>query len=483
MKKTNKLHPQTVKNLQTLKSEGIESYLFGKIQPQALDLEAAVLGALMLDKDAISVVSDILTEDSFYKDAHQYIYAAIKELWDRSQPIDLLTVQEQLKKDGRTDDAGGAYYLVELTGRVGSSANIEYHARIVQQKHIRRQLIKLGNEVIRENFDETNDIFTALEECERNLFNITQGSITRHASGMPSNVADMLAAMDAAKDKKGLIGIPTGFSGIDKITGGLQQPDLIIIAARPGMGKTSIVLSIAKNVVEDNKAAAFFSLEMSTLQLTQRLTSIDTGINVKYIKSAKLSEVEWQSVHAAAEKLGDAPLYIDDTPSLSISELRSKCRRLKMQHDIGLVVVDYIQLMKGDQRSGLREQEVSSISRALKAIAKEIEVPVIALSQLSRAVETRGGSKRPQLSDLRESGSLEQDADIVAFLYRPEYYKILEDENGLSLKGVCEFIIAKHRNGETETVKLNWEEKYTRFSDMADQNFLGIEDTDPFKGK
>jgi len=463
------------KNLRPQKDEGdLSSYVLGKVQPQALPLEEAVLGALMLDKDSIAIVIDILRAESFYSDAHQAIYKAILRLFERSQPVDLLTVTEELKKAGELDVAGGPYYLVGLTNRVASAANIEYHARLIAQKHIQRELIRVSTKIIRDAYEDTTDVFQLLDDAEQGLFDITQQNLSRSYESMGTLAGKALKALEElSKREAGLTGVPTGFTDLDRITSGWQPSDLIIMAARPGMGKTSLVLALTKNAAMDfGKGVAFFSLEMSNVQLVNRLISLEAEISGSKLRSGQLEDFEWQQLQGVIEKMSEVPIFIDDTPGINIFELRAKCRRLKMQHDIQMVIIDYLQLMTGGgDNKGNREQEISSISRGLKGLAKELNVPVIALSQLSRAVETRGGMKRPQLSDLRESGAIEQDADIVSFIYRPEYYQILEDEEGQSLKGIGEVIIAKHRNGALGTVKLRFVDKYAKFMELEDMGF------------
>lgn len=456
----------------------LSNYVFGKVQPQALPLEEAVLGAIMLDKEALPVVLDILRSDSFYLDAHKSIYKAMLRLFEKSQPIDLLTVTEELRKGGDLESAGGPAYIVELTNKVASAANIEYHARIISQKYIQRELITVSTKVIKDAFEDTTDVFQLLDDAEQGLFSIAQQNMSRGYESMSSLSGKMLKQLEELKNKEGgLTGVPTGFTELDRLTSGFQSSDLIILAARPGMGKTAFTLSLAKNAAVDfNKPIAFFSLEMSSLQLAQRIISMEAEISGMKMRNGQLEDYEWQQLHSAIERIGEAPIFIDDTPGINVFELRAKCRRLKMQHDIQMIVIDYLQLMSGggDNQKGNREQEVSAISRALKGLAKELHVPVIALSQLSRAVEQRGGTKRPQLSDLRESGSIEQDADIVSFIYRPEYYQILEDEEGQSLKDVAEIIVAKHRHGALKTVKLRFTPEYARFSDLEDADFSAL---------
>lgn len=444
----------------------------GKVPPQAVELEEAVLGALMLEKDALTNVIDILKVESFYKDSHKVIFQAILDLFTESQPIDLLTVTSQLRKNGALEIAGGAFYVTELTSKVASAANIEYHSRIITEQSIKRELIKISGEIQKEAFEDTTDVFELLDKMEQSLFEISEKNIRKNYSDMRSIMREAIIELEARKNQKdGLTGVPSGFTALDRVTSGWQKSDLVIIAARPAMGKTAFVLSVLRNAaVDHNRPVAIFSLEMSSVQLVNRLISSEAELDSEKIKKGSLADHEWaQLVHKTA-KLSKAPLFVDDTPALSILELRAKCRKLKAQHDIQMVVVDYLQLMSGDSKNGgqggNREQEIASISRALKKIAKELAIPVIALSQLSRAVETRGGDKRPQLSDLRESGAIEQDADMVMFLYRPEYYGITEDEGGASTAGVGEVIIAKHRNGSLENVKLRFIGKYTKFTDL-----------------
>ena len=444
----------------------------GKVPPQAVDLEEAVLGALMLEKDALTNVIDILKEESFYKDSHQAIYRAILDLFTESQPIDLLTVTSQLRRNGTLEIAGGAFYVTELTSKVASAANIEYHARIITEQSIKREMIRIASDIQRDAYEETTDVFELLDKMEQNLFEISEKNIRKNYSDMKSIMREAILELESKKDQKdGLTGVPSGLTALDRVTSGWQKSDLVIIAARPAMGKTAFVLSVLRNAaVDHNRPVAIFSLEMSSVQLVNRLISSEAELDSEKIKKGTLAEHEWaQLVHKTA-KLSKAPLFVDDTPALSILELRAKCRKLKAQHDIQMIVIDYLQLMSGDTSkgggAGNREQEIASISRALKKIAKELEVPVIALSQLSRAVETRGGDKRPQLSDLRESGAIEQDADMVMFLYRPEYYGITEDEDHNSTQGVGEVIIAKHRNGSLDNVKLRFIGRYTKFQDL-----------------
>ncbi len=445
----------------------------GKLPPQATDLEEAVLGALMLERDALTSVVDILKPESFYKESHQEIYKAILQLFNDSQPVDLLTVTTQLRKNSKLEMAGGAYYVAELTTRVNSAANIEAHSRIITEQSIKRDLIQISSEVQRDAYEDTTDVFELLDKTEQMLFEISESHIRKNFEGMDNLMHRAILELEAKKKHKdGLTGVPSGFTALDRLTSGWQPSDLVIIAARPGMGKTAFVVSAMRNAAVDFKMpVAIFSLEMSAIQLVNRLISAEAELPGEKIKKGSLEEFEWQQLIHKTDALGKAPIFIDDTPALSIMELRAKSRRLKAKHNIQLIIIDYLQLMKGDSSknaSGNREQEIASISRALKGIAKELSVPVIALSQLSRAVETRGGDKRPMLSDLRESGSIEQDADMVMFLYRPEYYGITQDENGMPTQNVGEVIMAKHRNGSLDTIQLKFIGKFTKFADLED---------------
>ncbi len=443
----------------------------GKIPPQAIDLEEVVLGAMMIDKKGVDEVIDILSPEAFYKEAHQHIFEAILKLFESSEPIDLLTVSSQLKKDAKLDVVGGDFYLISLTQKVSSSAHIEFHARIILQKFIQRSLIKISNEIIEDSYDETQDVFDLLDKAESKLYDVTQGNIKKSSETAQNLVIQAKKKIEDISNKQGLSGIPSGYDKLDKLTSGWQPSDLVIVAGRPGMGKTAFTLSMARNMaVNQNIPVAFFSLEMSSVQLITRLISSETGLSSEKLRTGRLQEHEWKQLNIKVKDLEKAPLYIDDTPSLSIFDLRAKARRLKSQHDIQLVVIDYLQLMTGgnSKSTGNREQEISMISRNLKALAKELNVPVIALSQLSRAVETRGGSKRPLLSDLRESGAIEQDADIVSFIYRPEYYKIDEwdDEERTPTEGQAEFIVAKHRNGGLDNIRLRFVKELGRFENL-----------------
>jgi len=444
----------------------------GKLPPQAVDLEEAVLGAMMIDKKGVDDVIDILHADAFYKPAHQLIYQAIFQLFNESEPIDLLTVSNHLRKEAALDRVGGDFYLVGLTQKVSSSAHIEFHARIIIQKYIQRRLINISSEIIEEAYDETSDVFDLLDSAETKLFEVTQGNLKKSSEAAEGLVAQAIKKIEEISNKEGMSGIPSGFTKLDNLTSGWQPSDLVILAARPGMGKTAFVMSMAKNVAIDFEIpVAIFSLEMSSVQLITRMISSETGISSGKLRKGDLQPHEWEQLNVKVENLSKAPIFIDDTPSLSIFDLRAKARRLVSQHGVSMVIIDYLQLMTaGGSHGGNREQEISMISRNLKALAKELSIPVIALSQLSRAVETRGGSKRPLLSDLRESGAIEQDADIVSFIFRPEYYGQTEwdDDERTPCEGQAEFIVAKHRNGGLENIRLKFTGHLAQFSDLEE---------------
>lgn len=456
--------------------------LGGKKRPYNHDIEQAVLGALMLEKDALTEVIEILKPESFDKESHQAIFRAIVGLFGRSEAIDLMTVANEMRKSGDLEKSGGPAYIAMLTQKVNSSANIIFHARILVEFAIKRQLISISNNIQKEAYEDTTDVFQLLDKMEASLFEVSEMNIRKNYSGMPEIMNEVVKELESLKDHQdGLTGVPSGFSHLDRVTSGWQRSDLIIIAARPAMGKTAFILSAVRNAsVGFKQPIAVFSLEMSSAQLVKRLISAEAELESEKLKKGTLSDLEWKRFVDKTATLTEAPIFIDDTPALTVLELRAKCRRLKAQHDIQMIVIDYLQLMSGGdaKMKGNREQEIAFISRSLKQIAKELNVPVIALSQLSRAVETRGGDKRPQLSDLRESGSIEQDADMVMFLYRPEYYDIAEDEDGNSTQGIGEVIIAKHRNGSLENVKLRFIGKYTRFQDWDENGFLN---TDAFE--
>ena len=434
------------------------------LPPQAVELEEAVLGALMLEGDSITTVQEFLTADAFYLDTHRIIYRAIEELCSENKPVDLLTVTEKLKRQKKLKEVGGAPFLAQLTQKVASAMNIEFHATIIAQKYVQRELIRASTEIQRRSYDESTDVTDLIDYAEAEIFKVSEGHIKRDIQSASLVFDKAMKAIEEAHAQGGTMnGVPTGFTRLDQLTLGWQPSDLIIIAARPSMGKTAFVLSMARNMAIDHeKPVAFFSLEMSSVQLMMRLIVAESGLSSADVRTTRI--------------LPTAPLFIDDTPALSIYELRSKARRLKAQHDIQIIIIDYLQLMTGNADSrGNREQEVASISRGLKSIAKELNIPIIALSQLNRSIESRSGLKRPQLSDLRESGAIEQDADIVAFIHRPEYFGFTQDEDGNPTAGMAEIILAKHRNGATDTVKLRFRKEQARFLDYDDEAGTMIE--------
>lgn len=460
----------TRKPINRMKTPSVLTGDIGRIPPQAVDIEQVVLGAMMLEKNAINDAIDILNQNSFYDPKHQLIYKAIKELFASTNPVDLITVTTRLSKNGEIEAAGGVAYVASLTERVASSAHIQFHARIIAEKYIKRELIKISSEIIRDAFDETKDVFELLNDAERDLFQIAENNMSKQVSVMQNVVREAIQEIEkAAQNKDGISGVPSGFFYLDKLTSGWQRSDMIVIAARPAMGKTAFVLSMARNTAVDyGLGVAVFSLEMSAVQLVKRLIASEARIKAEKLRKGDLQDHEFQQMHSRITKLAKAPIYIDDTAGITIFDFRAKCRRLKAQHDIQLIIIDYLQLMtaKDGKGGGNREQEISTISRSIKEIAKELNVPIIALSQLSRSVEQRGGDKRPLLSDLRESGAIEQDADIVSFIYRPEYYGLLTDEQGNSNANVGEIIIAKHRNGSLDRVRLRFVGEYARFENF-----------------
>jgi len=446
---------------------------FGKVPPQARDLEEAVLGAMMLEKNAVTQVLDILNPDSFYIPAHGEIFRAMNQLFMATKPIDMLTVTEQLRSNGKLEEVGGAFYITQLTDKIATGAHSEYYARIIVQKYIQRELIRISSEVIRDAYEEITDVFELLDNTEKQLYEIASKNLKRDFTDMSTLIFRSMEYIEKLKDNElgiNLGAVPSGFTALDRLTSGWQKSDLIICAARPGMGKTAFVLSLARNAaVMHKRPVAIFSLEMSALQLVNRLLSGEAELSSEKLRKGDLEPYEWQQLQTKTAQLAEAPIFIDDSAQINIFELRAKCRRLKQQHNIEMVIIDYLQLMHGniDANKGMnREQEIGNISRNLKALAKELEIPVIAIAQLSRAPEIRGGTKRPMLSDLRESGSIEQDADMVLFLYRPEYYKIDIDANGNSLKGIAEIIIGKHRNGATGSVFTKFVDKYSKFQEL-----------------
>lgn len=458
--------------------------VYGKVPPQAKDLEEAVLGAIMLEKTAFDTVVEILKPECFYVEAHQRIFSAMQSLANKSQPIDILTVAEELRSREELEMVGGPYYVTKLTNAVVSAANIDAHARIILQKFIQRELIRISGEIIGDAYEDSTDVFDLLDDAESKLFEITNNHLRKDYNSIDTVLVNTIKRIEDLRQRnEDVTGVPSGFSHLDRVTYGWQNTDLIILAARPAVGKTAFALNLARNAAmhpTKPTPVALFSLEMSAGQLVQRILSAESEIWLEKIARGKMEEHEMKQLYARGiQRLSQAPLYIDDTPALNIFELRAKCRRLRNKHNIGLIIIDYLQLMSGtgENRTANREQEISNISRNLKSLAKELNVPIIALSQLSRAVEQRGakeGSRIPQLSDLRESGAIEQDADMVMFLYRPEYYDINSNAEGENIKGLTEVKIAKHRNGSLETVKLKALLHIQKFTNWDEDPYSGI---------
>src|ERR1700733_15043155 len=460
----------------------LSTMVYGKVPPQAKDLEEAVLGAIMLEKSAFDTVAEILKPECFYIDAHQRVFKVMQNLQQKNQPIDILTVVEELKSKEELETVGGPYFVTRLTNAVVSSANIEAHARIILQKFIQRELIRISGEIINDSYEDSTDVFDLLDEAESKLFEITNNHLRKNFDSIDTVLVKTIQRIEDLRHKNDDIsGVPSGFASLDRITYGWQPTDLIILAARPSVGKTAFALNLARNAAlhpTKPTPVAFFSLEMGSAQLVQRILSAESEILMEKIARGRLEEHEMKQLYKKGiDRLAKAPIFIDDTPALNIFELRAKCRRLKNKHNVGFIIIDYLQLMSGagDNKNGNREQEISRISRDLKGLAKELQVPIIALSQLSRAVESRKeGEKIPQLSDLRESGAIEQDADMVMFLYRPEYYGITANENGDSTKGETHVKIAKHRNGSLENIKLRAHLHIQKFTEYGDDDHGGI---------
>jgi replicative DNA helicase len=463
-------------------SVDLSTMVYGKVPPQAKELEEAVLGAIMLEKSAFDTVVEILKPECFYLEGHQRIYRTMQSLAQKSQPIDILTVVEELKMREELELVGGPYYVTKLTNAVVSSANIETHSRIILQKFIQRELIRISGEIIADAYEDSTDVFDLLDDAESKLFEITNNHLRKNFDSIDTVLVKTIQRIEDMRQKQeDITGVPSGFASLDRITYGWQPTDLIILAARPSVGKTAFALNLARNAAlsaTKPTAVAFFSLEMSSAQLVQRILSAESEIFMEKIARGRLEDHEMKQLYKKGiDRLAKAPIFIDDTPALNIFELRAKCRRLKNKHNVGCIIIDYLQLMSGagDNKNGNREQEISRISRDLKGLAKELQVPIIALSQLSRAVESRKeGEKIPQLSDLRESGAIEQDADMVMFLYRPEYYGITANEQGESNKGETHVKIAKHRNGSLETIKLRALLHIQKFTEYGADDFGGI---------
>lgn len=436
--------------------------------PAAPEIEASVLGAMMIEKEAVPKALELLKPESFYITAHKLIFEAMLSLFESGEPIDTVTLYEELKKRDQLDEVGGAVYLSKLSQDISSAANIEYHAKIILEKQILRGLITSSHEIAKAAYEGSVDAFDILDQAERKIFEITESHLAQSYQGMDRAVRDALEYIEAIHSQtQQRFSVPTGFYELDEILGGFQKSDLIIIAARPSMGKTALALTLARNAaVEHNVPVGIFSLEMSTMQLIIRLLCAEGRLNAHLVRTGKLPHAEGVKLSKNAHKLIEAPIYVDDSPAQTVLEIRAKARRLKAEKNVGMIVIDYLQLMQGQAKAESREREISHISRSLKSLAKELNIPVIALAQLNRAVETRT-DKRPQLSDLRESGSIEQDADVVIFLNRPEMYKIEQFLDNTSTEGVCEVIVGKQRNGPTGDIRLAFIKDYARFENLA----------------
>ncbi|MCT4618075.1 MAG: replicative DNA helicase [Marinisporobacter sp.] len=435
---------------------------FGRVPPHNIDAEQSVLGAMILDKEAIVMSTELIRGEDFYKEAHKEIYDAIIALYSRDEPVDLVTLSEELGQRQTLEAIGGITYLTSLSSAVPTTTNVKYYAKIVEEKSILRRLIKASSEILEKGYQAEEEVNNILDLAEKNIFDISQKKSQEGFTGIREVLLEAFDQIDSLyKNKGGITGLTTGFVDIDRKTSGLQRSDLILIAARPSMGKTAFSINVAQNAaIKTDASVAIFSLEMSKEQLVQRMLSSESHIEIQKIRTGGLTEDEWPKLAKAMGPLAQAKIFIDDTPGITVMEMKAKCRRLKMEQGLDLVLIDYLQLMSGDGRSESRQQEISNISRSLKGLAREMDCPVIALSQLSRAPELRA-DHRPILSDLRESGAIEQDADIVMFLYRDEYY---HDDS--EKKNIGEVIIAKQRNGSTGTVELAWLGPFTKFANL-----------------
>ncbi len=446
----------------------------GRIPPQAVDIEEQVIGAMLLEKEAISKVIEVLGEEAFYSEKNRKIYQVLLSLFERSEPADSITVAEELRRRGQLEAAGGEAYLVELTVKVTSGANVEYHARIVLEKALMRKLIGESSAIAARAYSQTEDAFDLLDEAEQAIFKISEWRLKRNYVSMDKAVHDTLEMLESIHGKHGgVTGVPTGFRDLDTLTGGWQNSDLIIVAGRPSSGKTAFALSLASNAAMHkikSTPVGIFSLEMSTQQLIMRLLCAEARVDAHAVRTGRLPEDDWKRLSIGAGRLAKANIFVDDSASLGILELRAKARRLKAEHNIGLVIVDYLQLMQGPKSAENREKEISAISRSLKALAKELNIPVVALSQLSRAVEGRT-DKRPILSDLRESGAIEQDADVVMFVHRPEMFLDPKSEKAAEAQGKADIIVGKQRNGPIDDVTLAFVHRYAKFENLALPSF------------
>lgn len=434
-----------------------------RIPPQALDAEMAVLGAILLQTEAVSKVLEILDEESFHKKAHRNIFSAAVRLFERNEPIDVVTLSNELEHLKILEAIGGPYYLTELVERIPSAANVEYHAKIVQEKALRRKLIEIANEINNDAYSGKDEAPNIIDQAEQRIFRLSDRKLRKGFSPIGPIMHQTFETIESFHGRKGgVTGIPTGYGKLDELTAGLQKSELIVLAGRPSMGKTALALNIARNAAVDHQIPiGIFSLEMAAYQLTLRMLCSEARVDQHKVRTGRLPDEEWMKLSMSVGNLTEAPIYIDDTPAISILEIRAKARRLKVEHDVGLIIIDYLQLIRGTPGIESRQQEISMISQSLKSLAKELNIPVLALSQLSRAVETRGGERRPILSDLRESGAIEQDADVVMFIYRPEVYGDEEKQ------GIAEVIIGKQRSGPTATFELAFIKEWVQFTNLA----------------
>ncbi|HRK03581.1 MAG TPA: replicative DNA helicase [Chlorobiota bacterium] len=439
----------------------------GQVPPHSNEAETAVLGAMLIDKDAVSKVVEVLEPECFYHEAHTTIFKAMMAMFERGVTIDLVTLTNELTRTGELDRVGGMFALTEISARTVTAANVEHHARIVLERYLKRQLIRVAGEIIADCFDDTTDALDEVDRAEQRIFDVAEKRLKRSYSGMKKLTKDAIEKIFALAggEGDGITGVPTGFAQLDMLLSGLQPSDLIILAARPSMGKTAFALSIAREAARKGKSVGFFSLEMSAQQLVLRLISADAEVPLQNLRTGRLSQKDMHDLVAKIDKLMNAPIYIDDSAAITPVEFRAKCRRMKAEHKVDLVIVDYLQLMHAPKAES-REREISVISHTLKQVAKELNIPIVALSQLNRTLESRA-DKRPMLSDLRESGSIEQDADVVMFVHRPEYYKIATFEDGRSTENIAEIIIGKQRNGPTGDVKLFYHKELAAFHDLT----------------
>lgn len=453
------------------------STVYDRLPPQAIDAEMAVLGSIMLDDESVGKVVDMLNGDCFYRSAHRKIFNAALLLYERSVPVDVITLSEELKRQKILEEVGGSFYLTELAECIPSAANVEYHARIVLEKYLLRKLIEESASIAHDCYEGASDVYDVLDRAEQRIFSLSDKQLRSTFEHIDPIMHETMETIAKYHERRGLVtGVATGYTKLDELTSGFQPGELIIVAGRPSMGKTAFCLNLSRNAsVEAEMPVGFFSLEMSKRQLALRLLCAEARVDAHAVRTGTLSEDQWPKLSTCVGVLAEAPVYIDDTPGISVLELRAKARRLKKEKNIKMIMIDYLQLMQGPRGAESRQQEISVISRSLKALAKELDVPVVALSQLSRAVEMRGGDRRPMLSDLRESGAIEQDADMVLFIYRPEFYGKTEDEEGRSLEGMAEIIIGKQRNGPVGTVHLSFIKRWAKFENPAfEEDMQGV---------